>query len=158
MAKPAFDVVVAGTGACGLSAARYLRLLDPSLKVALVGMHAPMGHTSSMSAECFRDHWPSGVMRNFMRRSIALLQQFADRSVAFKLHKHGYLYVSTAADKAAVLRQRRQQRTGRGESSFGGAELRCWRTPEGMDCILPAQQCSTALAQCTLRTPSSRPT
>lgn len=98
-----YDVVIAGTGVVALATARYLRRLDHSIRVALISPHAPMTYTSSMSTECFRDHWPSPVMRSFMRRSICLLQNAAERTGGFSVHKPGYLYISRGSTAAAAF-------------------------------------------------------
>ena len=74
MRSAAFDFIVAGAGVAGLSCARYLLRAAPGARVALVTWHSPMSQTSSLSTECFRDHWPSPAMRAFMRRSISLLE------------------------------------------------------------------------------------
>jgi sarcosine oxidase, subunit beta len=94
-ARTAVDVVIAGAGACGVATARYLHRLLPTARVALVSDHSPMQYTSALSSECFRDHWPSELMRAFMGRSIALLDaQAAETGNAFNLQRRGYLYVS----------------------------------------------------------------
>ena len=104
-ARSAFDVVIAGAGVCGISVARYLHKLAPTARVAIVSEHSPMQYTSSLSSECFRDHWPSELMRSFMKRSIYLLEDFGrETGDAFKIVKRGYLYVSQdAASKRAFV-------------------------------------------------------
>ena len=92
---PSFDVLIAGAGVAALAAARYIRAAAPSASIALVSPHPPMSQTSSLSSECFRDHWPTADMRAFMGRSISLLEGFAaDTGNAFRMSKQGYLYVS----------------------------------------------------------------
>jgi glycine/D-amino acid oxidase-like deaminating enzyme len=105
-AKAGADVVIAGAGICALSAARYLcAALPPSATIVLVSQHAAASYTSSLSTECYRDHWPTAVMRDFMGHSIALLHaQAAETGDAFRVQNKGYLYVSGAADAAAAFR------------------------------------------------------
>jgi sarcosine oxidase, subunit beta len=111
MHKAAADVVVAGAGICGLSAARYLaRLLPPSATITLVSQHAAASYTSSLSTECYRDHWPTEVMRAFMGRSIGLIHAHAaETNDAFRVQNRGYLYVSSAPNAPqAFLEEGRQ--------------------------------------------------
>jgi sarcosine oxidase, subunit beta len=102
------DVVIAGTGVCGLATAHYLAQRDPRVRIVLVSPHPVMGLTSQMSSECFRDHWPAPGMRLLMGTSIRLLADFAAQHEAaggapFSMSKRGYLYVSTAPSGPANL-------------------------------------------------------
>lgn len=90
----AVDFVIAGAGAAGLATARYIHKFAPNARMLMVSRHPPMSYTSSMSTECFRNHWPSQLMRSFMRRSIDLLAEHAAESAAFSMNRAGYLYVS----------------------------------------------------------------
>lgn len=93
------DVVIAGAGALGLAAARHVRAAAPGARLVVVTAHPPMGWTSAVSSECFRDHWPSPVMRAFMGRSVQLQDAFADATGdAARIQRRGYLYVSDADD------------------------------------------------------------
>lgn len=105
----AFDAVICGAGISGIAAARYLvRALPPSARIAIVTKHAPCQYTSSLSTECFRDHWPTPVMRSFMGRSIELLhKQGAEHSL--NINQAGYLYVTADADGESALAQEAQQ-------------------------------------------------
>jgi sarcosine oxidase, subunit beta len=98
--KAVYDVVIAGSGVCGLAVARNVRkLLGQSAKICIVSSHSPMAYTSSLSTECFRDHWPNVYMRDFMKRSIQLMEEYSlETNNAFNFNKAGYLYLSTASD------------------------------------------------------------
>lgn len=111
MSKQVADIVIAGAGICGLSAARYLaRQLPPTTTIAIVSQHAAASYTSSLSTECYRDHWPTALMRNFMGRSIDLIHAHAaETNDAFRVQNKGYLYVSGAADAPAAFDAEAQQ-------------------------------------------------
>jgi glycine/D-amino acid oxidase-like deaminating enzyme len=98
-----FDFVISGAGVAGLACARYLARTAPKASIAIVTPHAPMSLTSSLSTECFRDHWPSHAMRAFMQRSIQLINDHAAEADAFRVTRHGYLYVSCQRDAPARL-------------------------------------------------------
>ena len=98
-----YDFVNAGAGVTALASARYLARAAPSARILLVTPHAPMSQTSSLSTECYRDHWPSAGMRAFMQRSIALIDAHAEEQGAFRVTRHGYLYCSTEAVAPAAF-------------------------------------------------------
>ena len=98
----AYDFVIAGAGVCALSTARYLARAVPHARIALVTPHSPMSQTSSLSTECFRDHWPSAAMRAFMGRSIELIDAHAAGG-AFRTERAGYLYCSMRDKSAAAF-------------------------------------------------------
>ena len=101
-ARSAYDFVIAGAGVSALSTARYLARAVPRARIALVTPHAPMSQTSSLSTECFRDHWPSAAMRSFMGRSIELIDAHAAGG-AFRAERAGYLYCSMRDEAAAAF-------------------------------------------------------
>lgn len=88
----AADAVIAGAGVIGIAVARHFRAANPAARLVIISPHAPMGYTSALSTECFRDHWPSRHMSAFMARSIQLLAARAD------LTRRGYLFVSRGSD------------------------------------------------------------
>ena len=96
MSSKAYDFVIAGAGIAALSTARYLARLVPNATIALVTPHAPMSQTSSLSTECYRDHWPSPTMRSFMSRSIELIDEHSANN-SFRMTPFGYLYCSKQA-------------------------------------------------------------
>ena len=98
-----YDFVIAGAGVTALASARYLARAAPSARILLVTPHAPMSQTSSLSTECYRDHWPSAGMRAFMQRSIALIDAHAEEQGAFRVTRHGYLYCSKEAAAPAAF-------------------------------------------------------
>lgn len=94
---------------CGIAAARYLsKLLPASTKITIVTAHGPASYTSSLSTECYRDHWPSAVMRDFMGRSISLLHGFSQEA-GIRTVNRGYLYVSSNASAPKALADEAQQ-------------------------------------------------
>lgn len=94
--------MVAGAGVAALASARYIARAAPGARIALVTPHAPMSLTSSLSTECFRDHWPSPSMRSFMARSISLIEEQAAGG-AFRVTPYGYLYCSSRPGAAAAF-------------------------------------------------------
>ena len=119
--SPAYDFVIAGAGVTALASARYLARAAPSARILLVTPHAPMSQTSSLSTECYRDHWPSAGMRAFMQRSIALIDAHAAEQDAFRVTRHGYLYCSKeAAAPAAFAAEARE--------CHGASEVRVMRS------------------------------
>jgi glycine/D-amino acid oxidase-like deaminating enzyme len=102
MSAAKFDFVIAGAGVAALASARYIARAAPTARIALVSPHAPMSLTSSLSTECFRDHWPSSSMRAFMARSIALIEEQAAGG-AFRVTPFGYLYCSSRPGAAAAF-------------------------------------------------------
>ena len=103
LARKSYDFVVAGAGVAAIATAHYIAKAVPSATVALVSPHAPMSQTSSLSTECFRNHWPSAAMRGLMSRSISLLEAHAATSGAFRLDRSGYLFCSRTQGGARAL-------------------------------------------------------
>jgi len=103
-----FDFIVAGAGVAAIATARHLARRVPNATIALVSAHSPMSQTSSLSTECFRNHWPSAAMRSFMTRSIELITEQAVASSAFRVTRSGYLFCSNEPGApAALLREAR---------------------------------------------------
>ncbi len=123
MASVKYDFVVAGAGIIALSTARYLARLAPTATIALVTPHAPMSQTSSLSTECYRDHWPSPTMRSFMARSIQLIDEHSAEGGAFRVTPFGYLYCSKGGAKAseAFLAEARECHGAGGVRTFASA-------------------------------------
>jgi flavin-dependent dehydrogenase len=72
-ASRAFDVVVAGGGLPGISAAFHAAVRH-GLRVLVVD-EQPLARTSAMSIECYRDYWPwDAGMAQLVRRSITLME------------------------------------------------------------------------------------
>jgi sarcosine oxidase, subunit beta len=95
------DFVIAGAGVVAIATARYLAKSVPNSSIILITPHAPMSQTSSLSTECFRNHWPSQAMRSFMTRSINLINEQAENG-SFRVIRGGYLFCSNeqgASDK-----------------------------------------------------------
>jgi len=95
MASPSkrVDFVIAGAGVAAIAAARHLARKVPEASILMVTPHAPMSQTSSLSTECFRNHWPSQAMRSFMTRSISLINEQAENG-SFRVVRGGYLFCS----------------------------------------------------------------
>lgn len=56
-----FDAVIAGAGLVGVATAHALASKHNIRRVLLVDPKPPMSATSSVSTECYRDFWPTGV-------------------------------------------------------------------------------------------------
>lgn len=118
-----YDFVIAGAGIAALSTARYLSRLVPTATIALVTPHAPMSQTSSLSTECFRDHWPSPTMRSFMGRSIELIEEHSSNN-SFRVTPFGYLYCSKQAGSAKAYESEARE--------CHGKNVRLISSPEGV--------------------------
>jgi glycine/D-amino acid oxidase-like deaminating enzyme len=102
------DVVICGAGIAGISAAYYLSLRKPSLRILLVDPGPPLGLTSDKSTEAYRNGWPGpdGAMVRLMNRSIDLMEEMArGTGNAFRLNRRGYLYVTADPERAEILLQ-----------------------------------------------------
>ena len=131
MAASKFDFVIAGAGVAALASARYIARAAPTSRIALVTPHAPMSLTSSLSTECFRDHWPSPSMRAFMARSISLIEEQA-RGGAFRVTPYGYLYCSSQPGVAYTSAPRAggdAEEKGAHPAAAAAAAVRSSRTP-----------------------------
>lgn len=123
-ARASFDFIVAGAGVAAITTAHYLARAVPAASIALVSPHAPMSQTSSLSTECFRNHWPSGAMRGLMSRSIELLEAHAAESSAFRLERAGYLFASRETDGARELASNAEE--------CHGTDVRRYSTPDAV--------------------------
>jgi glycine/D-amino acid oxidase-like deaminating enzyme len=134
-----FDFVVAGAGVSAIAAARHLARRVPTASIALVTPHAPMSQTSSLSTECFRNHWPSAAMRAFMTRSIELIDEQAAAGGAFRVTRAGYLFCSNRAGAADAL----------------AGEARACHGANVRDIATPAQARAAGCAPWTLASPGA---
>jgi glycine/D-amino acid oxidase-like deaminating enzyme len=115
------DVVIAGAGICGVSAAHELACRRGVGGVVLVDPGPPLSLTSDKSTECYRNWWPGpgdGMVR-LMNRSIDLLAELAaETGDAFALHPAGYAYFTGTAEGA-----RRLEAEAREIAALGAGEL-----------------------------------
>ncbi|NWG22562.1 MAG: FAD-binding oxidoreductase [Chloroflexi bacterium] len=114
------DVVICGAGIAGVAAADALAARGAS--VLLVDERAPLSLTSDKSTECYRNWWPGpgNAMVALMNRSIDLIEALADATGnAFLLNRRGYLYVTAAPERVALLRQ-----AGEEAAALGAGPLR----------------------------------
>lgn len=96
------DVVIAGCGIAGVSAAYFLSTNLGLRHILLVDPVPPLSLTTDHSTECYRNWWPGpdAGMVGLMNRSIDLLEELAMRSGnAFHLNRRGYLYVTADRDR-----------------------------------------------------------
>ncbi len=92
-----YDVVIAGAGIAGVSAAYFLACRQGIKHIALVDPRPPLSLTTDNSTECYRNWWPGpgSSMVQLMNRSIDLLEDLAERSGnIFHMNRRGYLYVT----------------------------------------------------------------
>jgi len=93
----AYDIVIAGAGIAGVSAAYFLSTRYHLSNILLVDPRPPLTLTTDNSTECYRNWWPGPdqSMVSLMNRSIDLLEELADKSSnVFHLNRRGYLYVT----------------------------------------------------------------
>jgi len=94
------DVVICGAGIAGVSAAYFLSEEHGISNIVLVDSGPPLSLTSDHSTECYRNWWPGRGMVELMNRSIAILDELADKSGnVFNLNRRGYLYLTADKDK-----------------------------------------------------------
>lgn len=111
-----YDVAIIGAGNIGIAAAFYLCRLAPGLKIALVESETPMSFTSAVSGENYRNWWPHPVMKQFMDRSIALLDELdAVSNQKLILSRNGYLLATRDDNPYALLENLAQTFDGEGE-------------------------------------------
>ena len=104
MADKAYDVVIVGAGSIGISVAYFLSKLNPRLRLLLVDNESPMSFTSAVSGENYRNWWPHQIMKDFMERSIALMEQIdglANQSVVTT--RTGYLLATRDENPSELL-------------------------------------------------------
>jgi glycine/D-amino acid oxidase-like deaminating enzyme len=95
--KQTYDVIIAGAGIAGVSAAYFLTCRQGIKNVLLVDPRPPLTLTTDNSTECYRNWWPGpdSAMIDLINRSIDHLETLADRSAnTFNLNRRGYLYVT----------------------------------------------------------------
>jgi glycine/D-amino acid oxidase-like deaminating enzyme len=92
-----YDVVIAGAGIAGISAAFHLTRAGFE-RVLLCDPRSPLSLTSDKSTECYRNWWPGPgtAMVDLMNRSVDLMDAHDDESSgAFNLSRRGYLFVTS---------------------------------------------------------------
>ncbi|MBX2878832.1 MAG: FAD-binding oxidoreductase [Granulosicoccus sp.] len=98
------DVLVIGAGSIGIATAYYLKLRRPGLAVSLMESAEPLALTSAQSGENYRNWWPHRIMKQFMDRSIELMEQIArDTDNAINLSRRGYVLATRDASPDALL-------------------------------------------------------
>lgn len=98
------DVLIVGAGSIGVSIAYYLKKFNPDLQVTLVDQGSPLSFTSAQSGENFRNWWPHPIMKNFMDRSITLMEGIsADTKNRIQLSHRGYLLATREATPQSYL-------------------------------------------------------
>jgi sarcosine oxidase, subunit beta len=130
------DVVIAGAGIAGISAAYHLgaRGMDD---IVLVDPLPPLSLTSDKSIECYRNWWPGpgNAMVALMNRSIDLLEAFADRSGnVFHLNRRGYLYASADPQRIPQFKALAEE-----AQALGAGPFRWHDGRSGEDAYVPAE-------------------
>ena len=99
------EIVIAGAGIAGISAAYHLAVRAGVARVVAVDPREPMSLTSSKGTEAYRNHWPDDTMVRFMDRSIDLLDALDRESgQAFELNRRGYVFLTADRNEAERLR------------------------------------------------------
>src|SRR5687767_13588446 len=102
------EIVIAGAGIAGISAAHQLAVRHGVDRVLLVDPREPLSLTSSKGTEAYRNYWPGpdDTMVRFMDRSIDLLEAL-DRQTrhAFELNRRGYVFLTADSEEAERLRR-----------------------------------------------------
>jgi glycine/D-amino acid oxidase-like deaminating enzyme len=101
------EIVIAGAGMAGISAAYQLAVRAGVSRVVIVDPRQPLSLTSSKGTEAYRNYWPGpdDTMVRFMDRSIDLLDALDRESgQAFELNRRGYVFLTADAREADRLR------------------------------------------------------
>ena len=86
------EIVIAGAGIAGISAAYQLAVRAGVARVVVIDPREPLSLTSSKGTEAYRNYWPGpdDTMMRFMDRSIDLLDALDRESrQAFELNRLG---------------------------------------------------------------------
>ncbi|MEZ4382893.1 MAG: FAD-dependent oxidoreductase [Nannocystaceae bacterium] len=103
MERSVQEVVVVGAGMAGLAAA-YRLAAAGIRRLTIVDVGAPLGLTSRMGTEAYRNWWPDAAMTRWMNRSIDLLEELDARSGgAIGLTRPGYLFVAATPERLGGL-------------------------------------------------------
>ncbi len=127
------DLVIIGAGIAGCAAAYHLAARRGLMRIIVVDEREPLTLTSDKGTQGYRNWWPGpdDTMVRFISRSIDILEEMAAESGnAFRMSRHGYLFVTGTDEGIERLRS-----TAREVSSFGMGELREHR---GIDSYVPA--------------------
>ena len=137
------EIVIVGGGMVGAAVAYHLAARGGARGVTLVEAGEPLGLTSAMGTEAYRQWWPDPTMRAFIGRSVELLEELAAASGdAFALGRQGYVFVTGDPARAAALRAEAAAATARGEGplrAHPGPEPYApspgpgWAAPAGFD-------------------------
>ena len=101
------EIVIAGAGMAGISAAYQLAVRAGVSRVVIVDPRQPLSLTSSKGTEAYRNYWPGpdDTMVRFMDRSIDLLDALDRESgQAFELNRRGYVFLTADTREAERLR------------------------------------------------------
>lgn len=137
-------IVIVGGGMVGAATAYHLAVRQKIRGVTLVEAGEPLGLTSAMGTEAYRQWWPGATMRRFIGRSIDLLEEVSAASgEAVGVERQGYLFVTGDAAEAARLGAEAEAAAARGEGPLrvhpGGERYTApgrsgWReAPAGLD-------------------------
>ncbi|MEM7194665.1 MAG: FAD-dependent oxidoreductase [Pseudomonadota bacterium] len=92
-----FDTAVVGAGSVGVAVAYYLKQFAPQMSVVLLDPHHPLSGTSAASGENYRNWWPHRCMKQFIDRSLDLVDEIENKSnLEIVDTRNGYLLVSRA--------------------------------------------------------------
>lgn len=101
-------VLVCGAGIAGVSTAYELAARRGIRGIVLVDQGPPLGLTSAVGTEAYRDFWPGpdDTMIRFVGRSIDLLEELVEASGdAFRMTRRGYAFLTAEASRLARLEE-----------------------------------------------------
>jgi len=95
-------LTICGAGIAGVAAAYYLSQKTDEFEVILIDKNQPLSLTTSKSGENFRTYWPQHCMKDFVGRSIELMEGLRSQygAPAFAMNFSGYNFISHKKNKA----------------------------------------------------------
>lgn len=95
-------ITICGAGIAGVAIAYYLSQKTSEFDIILIDKNQPLSFTTSKSGENFRTYWPQQCMKEFVGRSIDLMEdlhtQYGEDS--FDMNFSGYNFISHKKDRA----------------------------------------------------------
>ena len=95
-------IAICGAGIIGVATAYYLSQKNSEIEILVIDKNQPLSFTTSKSGENFRDYWPQKCIREFVGRSIDLMDDLQNQygKDAFEMTYSGYNFITEDREKA----------------------------------------------------------